>query len=132
MQNYGQIPSICSQDIEQKQNSVIKNEILIEIRGHNSLTNLRKLTLNNHNLDLVNINAYAKFGQIPSIRSQDIERKRSRNYGMIESRTTVYPHFVCRGKVWRGYNYHLIITKYPHLFHCITKFYMAVSENMEL
>ena len=27
---------------------------------------------NNHNLDLVNINAYAKFGQIPSIHSQDI------------------------------------------------------------
>ena len=31
--------------------------------------------LNNPNLDLVNINAYAKFGQISSICSQDIERK---------------------------------------------------------
>ena len=32
---------------------------------------------NNPNLDVVNINAYAKFGQIPSICSQDIERKRN-------------------------------------------------------
>ena len=31
---------------------------------------------NNTNLDLVNINAYAKFGQNPSIRSQDLEWKR--------------------------------------------------------
>ena len=30
---------------------------------------------NNPNLNLVNINADAKFGQIPSICSQDIERK---------------------------------------------------------
>ena len=30
----------------------------------------------NPNLGLVNINAYAKFGQIPSICYQDIERKR--------------------------------------------------------
>ena len=29
------------------------------------------------NLDLVNINAYAKFSQILLIRSQDIERKRN-------------------------------------------------------
>ena len=37
---------------------------------------------NNPNLDLVNIDAYAKFCQSPSIRSQDIERKRSQNHGM--------------------------------------------------
>ena len=30
---------------------------------------------NNPNLDLVNINAYAKFGQIPSLRSKEIKRK---------------------------------------------------------
>ena len=30
---------------------------------------------NNPNLDFVNTNAYAKLGQIPSIRSQDIEWK---------------------------------------------------------
>ena len=29
---------------------------------------------NNSNLDVFNINAYAKFGQIPSIISHDIER----------------------------------------------------------
>ena len=32
---------------------------------------------NNPNLDLVNVNAYAKFDQIPSIRSPDIEPKRN-------------------------------------------------------
>ena len=30
---------------------------------------------NNPNIDLVKINAYAKFDQIPSIHSQDFERK---------------------------------------------------------
>ena len=32
---------------------------------------------NNSNLDLVKINAYVKFGQMPSIRSQDIERNQN-------------------------------------------------------
>ena len=31
----------------------------------------------NTNLDLVSTNAYAKLGQIPSVHSQDIERKRN-------------------------------------------------------
>ena len=35
---------------------------------------------NNSNLDLVNINAYAKPGWIPSFCSQDIERKRNWKY----------------------------------------------------
>ena len=35
----------------------------------------KKWTRNNPNVGLVNINAYKKFGLIPSIRSQDIERK---------------------------------------------------------
>ena len=39
---------------------------------------------NNPNLDLVNINVYAKFGQITSIRSQDTERKQSQNDRMAE------------------------------------------------
>ena len=56
---------------------LIANEILTSTKGHNSVINLWKLTCNNANLDLVNINAYAKFGQIPSICSQDIERKRN-------------------------------------------------------
>ena len=41
------------------------------------LKKLRKLTCNNPNLILVYISAYAKFGQIPSIYSQDIERKQN-------------------------------------------------------
>ena len=43
-----------------------RNEILTSIKGHNSVINLQKLTHNNTNLhvDLVNINAFAKFGQI--------------------------------------------------------------------
>ena len=45
------------------------------IKGHNSVTNLWKITGNNPNLEFVNINAYTKFGQILSISSQDIERK---------------------------------------------------------
>ena len=35
------------------------------------------MTGNNHNLDLVNINDYIKFGQILPICTQDIERKRN-------------------------------------------------------
>ena len=34
------------------------NEILTSIKGHNSVTNLRKMTANNPNLDIVNINSY--------------------------------------------------------------------------
>ena len=51
------------------------NEYLISIKGHNSVTNLQKMTGNNPNLDLLNINAYTKFGQILSI--QDIHQKRN-------------------------------------------------------
>ena len=53
------------------------NEILTIIKGHNSIENVQKLMGNNPNLDLVKVNAYAKFDQIPSIRSQDIEQKRN-------------------------------------------------------
>ena len=35
------------------------------------------MTANNSKLDLVNINAYITFGEIMSICSQDIERKRN-------------------------------------------------------
>ena len=41
-------------------------ENLTSIKGHNSVTNLRKMTGNNPNLDLVKINAHAKFGPIQS------------------------------------------------------------------
>ena len=51
------------------------NVILTSIKGDNSLTNLRKMTANNPNLDLVSINSYIKFGPNLSICYQDIERK---------------------------------------------------------
>ena len=53
------------------------NEILLSIKGHNSVKILRKMTGNNPKLDLVNVDVHTKFGQILSIRSQDIERKRN-------------------------------------------------------
>ena len=53
------------------------NEILTSIKGHNSVENLRKMTLYNPNLDLINVNVYTKFGVILFIGSQDIERKQN-------------------------------------------------------
>ena len=50
-----------------------KNQILTGIKGHNSVANLRKTTIHNTDVDLVNDNVYTKFGLILSIRSQDIE-----------------------------------------------------------
>ena len=64
---------IYAQDIERK-------EILTSFKGRNSVTNWRKWTLlNNPKLDVVNINAYAKFDRNLFIRSQDIERKQNSN-----------------------------------------------------
>ena len=53
------------------------NKILTSIKGRNSITNLQKMTGNNPNLDLVNINVHTKIGQILSIRSQDIEQNQN-------------------------------------------------------
>ena len=50
-----------------------KNQILTRIKGHNSVANLRKTTIYNTDVDIVNDNVYTKFGLILSIRSQDIE-----------------------------------------------------------
>ena len=55
------------------------NEILMSIKGRNSVKILRKMTGNNPRLDLVNVDVHTKFGQILPIRSQDIERKRNAN-----------------------------------------------------
>ena len=52
-------------------------KILTSIKGRNSVKILRKMTGNNTKLDLVNVDVHTKFGQILSIRSQDIERKRN-------------------------------------------------------
>ena len=52
------------------------NEILTT-KGHNHVINFQKLTHNNSKLDQVNVNAYAKFNQIPSICSEDTEHKQN-------------------------------------------------------
>ena len=49
--------------------------MLAYIKSHYSCTNVRKMMCNNFKLNLVNMNAYTKFGEILSIRSQDFERK---------------------------------------------------------
>ena len=43
-------------------------------KGHNSVINFRKMVCYNPNLDLVNINSYARFGKNPLIYTQDIEQ----------------------------------------------------------
>ena len=53
------------------------NKIPTSIKGNNSVIYLWKLMRNNPNLDVFNINAYAKFDQIPSTISQDIQQKRN-------------------------------------------------------
>ena len=45
-------------------------------KGHNSGTNLRKMTCNNPKIDLAKMNAQIKFDENLPIGSQDIERKR--------------------------------------------------------
>ena len=49
----------------------------MQTEGHNFVVNLQKWMPNILNLDLVKVNAYAKFDQIPSIDSQDIEWKQN-------------------------------------------------------
>ena len=44
----------------------ILNEILTSVKGHNCITNVRKMMCNNSNLDLVDTNAYTKFDEILS------------------------------------------------------------------
>ena len=72
---------MCIQNLDKFCPLVLKilsgSEILTSIKGHNSFANLRKMTLYNPNLDLINVNVYIKFGKIMSIGSQDIERKRN-------------------------------------------------------
>ena len=51
------------------------NEILMSIKGRNSVKIWRKMTVNNPKLDLDNVDVHTKFGQILSILSQDIEWK---------------------------------------------------------
>ena len=53
------------------------NEIVTSIKGGNSVKILQKMTGNNPKLDLVNVDVHTKYGQILSLRSQDIERKQN-------------------------------------------------------
>ena len=52
-----------------------KNQILTSIKGCNSVAKLRKTTIYNIKVDLVNDNVYTKFGLNQSICFQDIEQK---------------------------------------------------------
>ena len=72
---------MCIQNLVRFCQFVIKilsgDEILTSIKGRNSVKILQTKTGNNPNLDLVNGDMQTRFGQILSIRSQDIERKRN-------------------------------------------------------
>ena len=48
---------------------------MAEIKGHNYVTNVRKMMCNNLKLDPVKINAYIKFGKNLLMCSHYIERK---------------------------------------------------------
>ena len=52
-------------------------KILTPFKSRNFVTNWQKWTFNNPKLDVVNINASAKFGQNTFIHTPDIERKRN-------------------------------------------------------
>ena len=67
--NFGLILSIRSQDIEKKK------QILMSIKGRNSVANLRKTMIYNTNVDLVDDTVFTKFCLKRSIRFQDIEQK---------------------------------------------------------
>ena len=55
---FGELMTICSQDIKRKRN------FGAQIKGHNSGTYVRKMACDNSDVDLVNMNAYIKFGEI--------------------------------------------------------------------
>ena len=67
---FGQILSICSKDIEQKQ-------ILTSIKGYNSVTNKQNMEDSNPNIYLINIYTFTKVGKILSICPQDIAKKQN-------------------------------------------------------
>ena len=74
---------MCIQNLARFCQFVLKilsgNEILTSIKGRNSVKILRKMTVYDTKLDLVNVDVHTKFGQILSICSQDIERKPNSN-----------------------------------------------------
>ena len=52
---------------QENQKALRRNKILTSIKAHNSVTNEQNITGNNSNLDIVNIIAFTKFGEILSI-----------------------------------------------------------------
>ena len=56
-----------------------ENDVTLGIpkSSYNSGINFGKMTCNNPKLDLVNVNAFLKFGERMSSSSQDIERKQN-------------------------------------------------------
>ena len=54
-----------------------EKEILMLFKGHNSVINLQKWTLNNPKLVVVSVNDYANFEQNPFFCSKDTEWKRN-------------------------------------------------------
>ena len=52
-----------------------KNQFLTSIKGQYSVANLRKSTIYNTKVDLVDDNVFTNFGLNRSIRFQDIEQK---------------------------------------------------------
>ena len=75
---------MCIQNLVRFCQSVLKilsgNEILMSIKGRNSVKILQKTTGDNRILDHANVDVQTKFGQILSIRSRDIERKRNSDF----------------------------------------------------
>ena len=65
---FGEILSICSQDIERTRNFGLN-------QGPQLWYKCAKIMCNNPKLDLVNMNANIKFGEILPFCSQDSERK---------------------------------------------------------
>ena len=53
------------------------NKILTSFKGRNSVKILQEMTGNNPKLDFVDVDVHTKFGQILSICSRNIERKRN-------------------------------------------------------
>ena len=77
-----------------------KNRILTSIKSSNSVANLRKTTIYDTNVDLVNDNVYTKFGLNRSICFQDIEQKLNSdvNKKLAASKAYSIPPAICRSK----------------------------------
>ena len=75
---------LCIQNLNRFCQFVLKilsgNKILTYIKGRNSIKFLCKMTGNNPKLNLVNVDVHTNFGQMLSNRSQDIVKRKRRNF----------------------------------------------------